>query len=140
MPWLSDCGSGLSRGFHAPRAWIAFSEYEMANYGRLIQQDIDQAPSLARQVESAPQLELAFPVSLYVVNFRFTGTGIPDANLNDVNTRIDVEIQEQGIAVLSAECIGVKAIVHVAVHNLCSQNEDSDLLVSVVIRIDHEIS
>ena len=40
-------------------------------YGRLIQQNIDQAHYLAGLVEAAPELELALPVSLNVVCFRY---------------------------------------------------------------------
>ena len=139
VPWLSDYGFELSRGFHALKAWMTFKEHGTDKYGRLIQQNIDQAHYLARLVEAAPDLELALPVSLNVVNFRFTRPGIPNARLNEVNKKTEIEIQEQGIAVPSTVRIRERIFLHVAVTNHRSRKEDFDLLVSEVIRIGHEL-
>jgi aromatic-L-amino-acid decarboxylase len=64
VPWLSDYGFELSRGFHALKAWMTIKEHGTDKYGRLIQQNIDQAQYLALLVEAAPELELALPVLL----------------------------------------------------------------------------
>jgi glutamate/tyrosine decarboxylase-like PLP-dependent enzyme len=140
VPWLSDYGFELSRGFHALKAWMTFKEQGTAKYGRLIQQNIDQAHYLARQAESAPELELALPVSLNVVNFRFTVAGVPDGRLNEINKQIEIEIQEQGIAVPSTVTIRGRIFLHVAITNHRSRNDDFDLLVREVIRIGKELT
>ena len=43
--WLtpSDDGFGLSRGFHALKAWMALKEHGADRSGRVIQQNIDPA-------------------------------------------------------------------------------------------------
>ena len=41
--WFSDFGIELSRGFQALKAWMTIKEQGSAKYGRLIQQNIDQA-------------------------------------------------------------------------------------------------
>ena len=64
VPWLSDYGFELSRGFQALKAWMTIKEQGTEKYGRLIQQNIDQAHYLASLVEKSPQLEMALPVSL----------------------------------------------------------------------------
>ena len=78
VPWLSDYGFELSRGFHALKAWMTLKEHGAAKYGRLIQQNIDQARYLAGLVDAAPELELALPVSLNVVCFRYVRPGLDD--------------------------------------------------------------
>ena len=138
VPWLSDNGFELSRGFHALKAWMTLKEHGAEKYGRLIQQNIDQAHYLAGLVEAAPELELALPVSLNVVCFRFTRPGLGDAMLDDLNKRIEIELQERGIAVPSIVSIRGKKYLHVAITNHRSRRSDFDVLVREAIRIGNE--
>lgn len=140
VPWLSDGGFELSRGFQALKAWMTIKEQGSAKYGRLIQQNIDQAHYLARVVEAAPELELALPVSLNVVCFRYTRPDLDDAALDKMNKRIEVELQERGIAVPSIVTIKARKYLHVAITNHRSRREDFDALAREVIRIGNELA
>jgi len=140
VPWLADYGFELSRGFHALKAWMTFKEHGTARYGRLIEQNIDQAHYLARSVEDAPELELALPVSLNIVNFRYTRPDLDDTRLDDLNKRIEVELQERGIAVPSIVSIRGRKYLHIAVTNHRSRQDDFDLLVREVIRMGDELA
>jgi glutamate/tyrosine decarboxylase-like PLP-dependent enzyme len=140
VPWLSDYGFELSRGFHALKAWMTIKEHGAAKYGRLIQQNIDQAHYLARIVEAAPQLELALPVALNVVCFRYTRPDLSDAALDHINKQIEIEIQERGIAVASIVNLRSRKYLHVAITNHRSRQSDFDLLVREVIRIGNEVA
>jgi len=140
VPWITDYGFELSRGFQALKAWMTIKEQGSAKYGRLIQQNIDQAHYLARLVEAAPELELALPVSLNVVCFRYTRPDLDDAVLDDLNKQITVELQEQGIAVPSIVSLKGRKYLHVAITNHRSRRDDFDLLVREVIRIGNELA
>ena len=140
VPWLSDYGFELSRGFYALKAWMTIKEHGAAKFGRLIQQNIDQAHYLAGLVEAAPELELALPVSLNVVNFRYTRPHLDDPTHDQLNKQIVVELQEQGIAVPSIVTIRGKSYLHVAITNHRSRREDFDFLVREVIRIGNELA
>jgi aromatic-L-amino-acid decarboxylase len=135
VPWLSDLGFELSRGFHALKAWMTIREAGTAKFGRIIQQNIEQANHLARLIEAAPELELALPVSLNIVNFRYLRPGLDDAGLDRLNKEIEVELQESGVAVPSTVVLRGKKYLHVAVTNHRSRYEDFDLLVREVIRV-----
>jgi glutamate/tyrosine decarboxylase-like PLP-dependent enzyme len=50
--WLSDYGFELSRGFHALKAWMTLKEQGIEKYGRVIQQNIEQAHYLACLVKN----------------------------------------------------------------------------------------
>ena len=139
LPWFSDYGFQLSRGFRALKAWISIKEYGASKYGRLIQQNIDQAHYLAGLINAAQELELAAPVTLNVVCFRYTSAGLDNAKLDKLNKQIEVELQERGIAVLSGTMIRGKYVLHVANTNHRSRREDFDVLVREVIRIGKEI-
>jgi glutamate/tyrosine decarboxylase-like PLP-dependent enzyme len=138
VPWLSDYGFELSRGFQALKAWMTIKEQGAAKYGRLIQQNIDQANYLARLVEASPQLEMALPVSLNVVCFRYIRQNLDDAALDGLNKQIEIELQERGIAVPSIVSIRGKKYLHVAITNHRSRRDDFDLLVREVIQIGNE--
>jgi len=139
-PWVSDYCYELSRGFPALKAWMTIKETGLLKYGRIIQQNIDQAYYLAKLVESEPNLELALPVSLNVVCFRYTRTGLDDEMLDDLNKQIEIELQEQGIAVPSTVMINGCKYLHVAVTNHRSRRGDFELLVQEVTRIAKELS
>ena len=140
VPWLTDCGFELSRGFYALKAWMTFKEHGTVKYGRLIQQNIDQAHYLARLVQASPELELALPVSLNVVCFRYIRPNLNDAMLDDLNKQIEIELQERGIAVTSVVSIRAKKYLHVAITNHRSRRGDFDVLVREVIRIGNELA
>ena len=138
LPWLCDYGFQLSRGFRALKAWMSLKEHGSHKYGRLIQQNINQARYLAELVGAAPELELVAPVALNVVCFRFISPGLDDAALDALNKQILVELQEQGIAVPSGTTIKKKYVLRVAHTNHRSRQEDFDVLVREVIRIGDE--
>lgn len=139
VPWLVDYGFDLSRDFKALKAWMTIKEQGMLKYGRLIQQNIDQAHYLAGLIKAAPDLELALPVSLNVVNFRHLLPGLDSQALDAHNKAIAVELQEQGIAVPSIVTVRGRQYLHVAITNHRSRRQDFDLLVQEVIRIGGEI-
>jgi glutamate/tyrosine decarboxylase-like PLP-dependent enzyme len=135
LPWFSDYGFQLSRGFRALKAWVSLKEHGARKYGRLIQQNVDQARYLGELIDAAPELELAAPVTLNVVCFRYVQPGLDDAALDELNRQILVELQERGIAVPSGTTIRGKYVLHVAHTNHRTLREDFDVLVREVIRI-----
>jgi aromatic-L-amino-acid decarboxylase len=140
VPWLSDYGFELSRGFHALKAWMALKEHGADKFGRVIQQNIDQARYLAGLVAATPELEQALPVALNIVCFRYVRPGLDDAALDQLNKRIEIELQERGIAVPSVSTIGGRKYLHVALANHRSRYEDFDLLVREVVRLGGELA
>ena len=140
LPWFSDYGFQLSRGFRALKAWVSLKEHGSRKYARLIQQNIDQAVYLGELVEASPELELAAPVTLNVVCFRYVSPALDAADLDALNKRIVIELQEQGIAVLSGTVINGKQVLRAANANHRSRREDFEVLVREVIRIGNELT
>jgi len=133
--WYSEYGFQCSRGFRALKAWMCIKEHGVLKYGRLIQQNTDQARYLAELVDAAPELELAAPVPLNIVCFRFTANGFDEVALDDLNSELLMQLQESGIAVLSSTIINGKYVLRVAITNHRSRREDFELLVREVIRL-----
>jgi glutamate/tyrosine decarboxylase-like PLP-dependent enzyme len=135
IPWYTDFDFHLSRGFRSLKAWMSLKEHGARKYGRLIQQNIDQAHYLAALVEAEPQLELAAEVTLNVVCFRYLKPGLNNEALDALNKQIMVELQEQGLAVVSGTILDGRYVLRVALTNHRSRREDFDLLVKEVVRI-----
>jgi len=113
LPWLTDYGFELSRSFQALKAWMSLKEYGVRKYGRIIQQNIDQAHYLGELIAASPELELVAPVTLNVVCFRYLRPGLEDAVLDAINKEIILELQESGVAVLSGTTVVGKYVLRV---------------------------
>jgi aromatic-L-amino-acid decarboxylase len=139
LPWFSDYSFQLSRGFRALKAWVSLKEHGSNKYARLIQQNIDQASYLGELIEASSELELSAPITLNIVCFRYVAPGIKGDALNEVNKQIVIELQEQGVAVLSGTIIEGKYVLRAANSNHRSRREDFDFLIREVIRIGKEL-
>lgn len=139
LPWSTDYDFHLSRGFRSLKVWMSLKEHGSRKYGRLIQQNIDQARYLAELIEAAPELELHAPVPLNVLCFRYTQPDLKEPALEALNKEILVELQEQGIAVLSGTTIRGTYVLRAAITNHRSRREDFEVLVREVIRIGREL-
>jgi len=140
LPWFSDYGFQLSRGFRALKAWMSLKEHGIRKYGRLTEQNILQARYLADLVEAKPELELVQPVPLNVGCFRYIGQTRErlegdETRLDELNKEILIELQEGGIAVPSGTTVRGLYYFHLAITNHRSRREDFDLLLEEVLRI-----
>ncbi len=133
--WFSDYGVQLSRGFRALKVWMSIKEHGIEKYGRLIQQNVDQARYLAGLVEATPNLQILAPVPLNLVCFRFVVDGFDDGRLNELNQEILLQLHESGTAVPSYTTIDGKYALRVAITNHRSRREDFELLVREVVRL-----
>jgi glutamate/tyrosine decarboxylase-like PLP-dependent enzyme len=139
LTWLTDYGFELSRSFRSLKAWWGLKEHGLRKYARLIEQNVDQARYLAGLVEATPELELLAPVHLNVVCFRYVKPGLDEAALDALNKAILVELQEQGIAVLSGTTVHGKYALRAGITNHRSRREDFDILVREVLRVGQKL-
>ncbi|MBI3111557.1 MAG: aminotransferase class V-fold PLP-dependent enzyme [Ignavibacteriales bacterium] len=133
MPF-NEYGVQLSRGFRALKVWMSLKEHGVEKYGRMIQQNIDQAAYLASLIDATPELELLAPAPLNIVCFRYVRAGIPEETLNAVNQTILLHLQETGFAVPSSTILNGRFALRVANVNHRTRREDFALLVEEVVR------
>lgn len=139
-PLFASRGIELARSFRALRVWMSLKVHGARKFGRLIEQNIDQAHRLAHMVESEPRLELLAPVSLNVVCFRFNPGNAGPPEIDSLNEEIVMRLQESGVAVPSGTRIAGRFAIRVAITNHRSRSGDFDLLVSEVLKIGGAIS
>jgi len=137
--WFSEYGVQLSRGFRALKVWIGIKEHGIRKYGRLIQQNVEQAQYLVKLIQLSSELELLAPVPLNIVCFRFVADGLDDSALNDLNKELLFRLHESGIAAPSYTMIGDKYALRVAITNHRSRREDFDILIKTVLKFGKDL-
>jgi glutamate/tyrosine decarboxylase-like PLP-dependent enzyme len=137
--WFSDYGIQLSRGFRALKVWMGIKEHGIQKYGRLIQQNIDQAQYLADLIKSSSKLELLAPIPLNIVCFRYISNHLTDLSLNDLNKELLLRLHESGVAVPSYTMLDGRYALRVAITNHRSTRKDFDILIEHVLKIGNEL-
>ena len=127
--WFSDYDIQLTRGFRALKVWMSIKAEGIDKFGRLIQQNIDQARYLADLIERTPHLELCAPVVLNVVCFRFNPGGLSEFALNRLNEKLLYDLQESGVAAPSSTRLNGDYVLRCAITNHRTRRADLDLLV-----------
>ncbi|MHA2294204.1 MAG: pyridoxal phosphate-dependent decarboxylase family protein [Candidatus Hodarchaeales archaeon] len=137
--WFSDYGIQLSRGFRALKVWMGIKEHGIHKYGRIIQQNIDQAQYLVDLIKSTSKLELLALVPLNIVCFRYFSNGLTDSSLNDLNKELLLRLHESGVAIPSYTKIKGRYALRVAITNHRSKRKDFDILFKNVIKIGNQL-
>ena len=133
-PWLHQLGPETTRSFRALKVWIMLKEHGVERFGRLIDQNVDQARHLAALVDGHPRLSLAAPQVTDIVCFRYDPGGLDEATRKAVNVEIMLRLQETGTAALSDTSLGGAHALRVAICNHRTRYADLDLLVDEVVR------
>ncbi len=138
-PWFCEYGPELSRGFRALKIWFHIQHFGLKRLGASIEQNCDQASFLAGLVTSSLKLELLAPVGLNIVCFRFDPGNCDQAQLDQLNGDIVVELQERGLAAPSTTRIGGNLAIRVNITNHRTRNTDLEFLVEQVLALGVEL-
>jgi glutamate/tyrosine decarboxylase-like PLP-dependent enzyme len=133
--WPCDVGPDLSRGFRALKTWLTFQVYGADAIGRSISATCVLARQLAARVAAEPELELAAPVTLNIVCFRYV---CPDAER--VNREIVLALYDEGRVAPSATTLDGRYAVRAAIVNHRTGPADIDALVDAVLRAGRRLS
>jgi aromatic-L-amino-acid decarboxylase len=129
-PWPCDFGPDLSRGFRALKTWFTLKVYGTAQLGAVMSRTCELAQYLRRRVEKTPELELAAPVQLNIVCFRYR---CEDSDA--VNAEIVSDLQESGVVVPSTTTLEGHLAIRAAIVNHRTQRCDLDALITAVVRL-----
>jgi aromatic-L-amino-acid/L-tryptophan decarboxylase len=122
---LMDYGVPLGRRFRALKLWFVLRYFGRSGVSDLIRTHIGYAQDFAARVTSDPQFELAAPVPLSLVCFRYRGS-------NDQNRALLDRINASGVAFLSHTVLNEKFVLRLAYGNLRTTPEDVDTVWSCV--------
>jgi aromatic-L-amino-acid/L-tryptophan decarboxylase len=132
-------GIQLSRSFRALRVWMNLAAYGVDRIGAAIEQNIEDAQYLRRQIEACPALEVLGPAEMNVVCFRYRAADMSETGLDELNRELLVRIQQSGIAVPSSARIHGKFAIRVAHTNHRTVRSDFDVLLKAVVELGETI-
>jgi glutamate/tyrosine decarboxylase-like PLP-dependent enzyme len=131
-PNFGNLGPEASRRARSLTVWATLRAYGRAGYRALVERHLDLAQRLARRVDEAPDLELLADVSLNIVCFRFRPSGVPDADLDDLNARLGEDVLADGRVYVGTTRYEGRIAFRPAIVNWRTRAEDVDLLVDVI--------
>ena len=132
--WLGDLGLELTRPNRALPVWMALRAHGADGFARAIAKNLAQARHFARRIAAEPELELAAPVMLNVVAFRYVPRdGRGDAEVDALNTDLAVRVQESGAGVPSTTSVDGRFALRVAITNHRSRVEDFDAFTDALL-------
>jgi glutamate/tyrosine decarboxylase-like PLP-dependent enzyme len=137
---FADQGIELTREFRALKVWMSLKTHGVRAITRVIEQNVDQARTLAALVNQHPDLELLAPVPLNVVCFRYAPLlGMSDCFWNLVNQEVLIRLQESGIAVPSSTMLRGRFAIRCIFVNHRTRSADIRLLADSVVRFGREV-
>jgi glutamate/tyrosine decarboxylase-like PLP-dependent enzyme len=134
-----DLGFELTRRFRALKVWMSLKEHGVKRFEQQIRENIAQARYLANKIRTLSNVELAAPVTLNVVCFRYIADRVSPERLDCINQELLVRLQRSGIVMPSNTMVGGRFAIRVAITNHRSRYNDFELLLQEVVRIGDEI-
>ncbi|HTM16809.1 MAG TPA: pyridoxal-dependent decarboxylase [Terracidiphilus sp.] len=124
----------LSRRFRALKLWFALRYHGFDAFRDSIKNDLAHARRLAEAVINEPELELAAPLELSAVCFRYVGPGgLSAAELNRQNSAILKRAVERGKVYLSNATLRSKFCLRACIVNHRTTDADIDSVVPEVL-------
>ena len=133
-PYPCDFGPDLSRVFRALKTWFTLKVYGADALGASIARACQLARYLENLIAQTPELELAAPVELNIVCFRYRSE-----DAHRMNSQIAVELQESGVAAPSTTMVGGRLAIRAAIVNHRTQTRDLDALVERTVMLGRSL-
>lgn len=128
-----DYGPQLSRTFRALKLYLSLKAYGTDRIAAALAEQHELAAELGRRIEGAKDFELAAPVVLGIVAFRYTG-GAAAQNLDELNQRILKDTQQKGRIFLSGTRLKNRFALRVCFASHRTRRADLDILLEELRR------
>jgi len=125
-------GPEASRRARGLAVWATLRAYGREGYRSMVERHLALARRLATRVDDAPDLERLADARLNIVCFRFRPTGVAEADLDALNTRIGKALLEDGRVYVGTTRYGGRVAFRPAIVNWRTTEADVDLITDVV--------
>lgn len=132
LGWLSEYGIEQTRQFRALPVWASIAARGRAGVARDIVACNEAARALADVVERSPDLDLAAPVTLSIVPFRYAPAGVGQRELDRVNAALPAAVQQRGAAFVTGSVYEGRPMLRACVINPATRQEHVRLLAAQV--------
>ena len=133
--WPCDLGPDLSRSFRALKTWFTFQVFGADKIGACIEKTCRVAQDLGSLIEKSETFELYAPVGLNIVCF-----GLKEPADPDLNNKIVIDLQENGVAAPSSTILAGRPAIRAAIFNHRTTEEDMRLFYEALCKSQRRIS
>ncbi|HTR34604.1 MAG TPA: aminotransferase class V-fold PLP-dependent enzyme [Bryobacteraceae bacterium] len=135
MPWFSEYGIQQTRGFRAMKLWTTLVTAGRAGLAQLVARHRRLAQILKAQISAEPDLQLAAPVILSIVCFRYrprdwSGT---QEQLDAINQHIMETLQSEGRVFVTNTVLNGRFVLRACILHYETTEEDLAVLVDAVL-------
>ena len=131
-PVFGNLGPEMSRRARAIPVWATLRAYGRDGYRLMIERHLALAQRVARQVDSAPDLERLADVPLNIVCFRFHPPGSRADELDELNRKLGAMVLDDGRVYFGTTIYAGMVAFRPAIVNWRTTEKDVDLIVEVV--------
>jgi glutamate/tyrosine decarboxylase-like PLP-dependent enzyme len=134
LPWYSEYGFQQTRGFRALRLWATLAAAGRKGIAESITRHNKLAQWMAAQIEASEDLEIAAPVTLSIVCFRYVprDSGLTAAQLDDLNKAIMESVQVSGDAFLTSTIVNGRFVLRACILHYATTQDDVAALLAAV--------
>jgi glutamate/tyrosine decarboxylase-like PLP-dependent enzyme len=132
VAYISAEGSRRARAF---TVWATLKAYGRDGYRAMVERHLDIAEHLAARVDAEPELERLADVQLNVVTFRLRPDGVPEDELDELNSGLGAELLRDGRVFAGTTMYGGSVAFRPAMVNWRTREADVDLLVDVLLEL-----
>jgi glutamate/tyrosine decarboxylase-like PLP-dependent enzyme len=128
-----------SRRARALVVWATLRAYGADGYRAMVERHLDVTTHLARRIDAEPGFERLAEAPLNIVCFRWRPPGVPEDELDGLNTRLGEALLEDGRVFSGTTLFEGKVAFRPAIVNWQTREEDVDLLVDVLTELGERL-
>jgi glutamate/tyrosine decarboxylase-like PLP-dependent enzyme len=140
QPYFGFQSPENSRRARALPVWATLRAYGRSGYREMVERHLDIAAHLAELIDTAPELERLAEVPLNIVCFRAHPPGVPEAELDSLNSELAERILADGRVFVGSTTFDGHVALRPAIVNWRTRPADVELLVAIVREITSELA
>jgi glutamate/tyrosine decarboxylase-like PLP-dependent enzyme len=128
-----------SRRARALAIWATLRAYGADGYRAMVERHLDLATHLAARIDAEPEFERMAEAPLNIVCFRWRPDGVPESELDGLNTRLGEALLEDGRVFAGTTVFEGRVAFRPAIVNWLTREADVDLLVDVLSELGERL-
>jgi glutamate/tyrosine decarboxylase-like PLP-dependent enzyme len=140
QPFFGFLSPENSRRARALPVWATLRAYGRSGYREMVERHLGVAAHLAELIDAAPELERLAEVPLNIVCFRAHPPGVPDAQLDLLNSNLARRLLADGRVFVGSTTFDGQVALRPAIVNWRTGPADVELLVAIVREITAELA
>jgi glutamate/tyrosine decarboxylase-like PLP-dependent enzyme len=129
-------GSRRARAF---AVWATLRAYGAEGYRAMVERHLDVTAHLVERIDAEPAFERLGDAPLNIVCFRWRPPGVPDAELDDLNSRLGEALLDDGRVFAGTTLFEGRVAFRPAIVNWQTRAEDVDVLVDVLLELGERL-